>query len=34
MRKPDDSQLEAIGKFMMAIGQKLEEPDGITHDVI
>lgn len=27
-RRPDDSQLEAVGKFMMAIGAKLDEPDG------
>jgi len=27
-RRPDDSQLEAVGRFMMAIGAKLDEPDG------
>jgi len=27
-RRPEDSQLEAVGKFMMAIGDKLDEPDG------
>ena len=27
-QRPDDSQLEAVGKFMMAIGNKLDEPDG------
>ena len=27
-RRPEDSQLEAVGKFMMAIGAKLDEPDG------
>jgi len=27
-RRPDDAQLEAVGKFMMAIGAKLDEPDG------
>jgi len=26
--RPDDAQLEAVGKFMMAIGDKLDEPDG------
>jgi len=27
-RRPDDWQLEAVGKFMMSIGTKLDEPDG------
>jgi hypothetical protein len=27
-QRPTDAQLEAVGKFMMAIGQKLDEPDG------
>jgi len=27
-KRPDDSLLEAVGQFMMAIGAKLDEPDG------
>ena len=27
-RRPDERQLESVGKFMMAIGAKLDEPDG------
>ena len=27
-RRPDDSVLESVGKFMMDIGAKLDEPDG------
>jgi ankyrin repeat protein/ribosomal protein L12E/L44/L45/RPP1/RPP2 len=31
-RRPEDSQLNAVGKFMMDIGNKLDEPDEVPQD--